>query len=738
MRDDQYVVFNLSDVFGLLRRRIFLIGLFAVIGVAGGWAIASALTPSYQASGEIVVKGEASVVADPDRSFGASAVNEAVVTTERDVMVAHGLVERVAAAVVIPPTLLQPGPTHKLIADALDKLREFAQERTGVVGSIVQRLHLAEFLPPPPAPESPQAIVDKRIGFVRGALSTSASKQSSVIGVTATTADAALSTSIVNTMLDFYMQDRVAFQTSVAVNTESVLRTRLESARASTKELEERIADASAKPGMLEGAEVPMQQRQLPIIGSRLAEAQARLASVQADYDSIVALQQAGQNNPAKSLGLVDQGSTSTSDLRRSYLLAVQNLMQLQSRHQANYPGVLEAQQQVNTLAQALSQEVSRLVDQRRAERDAAAATVTALSQQYGQLRASANVRVSSGLSLDRERETLEGLRRSSRLIEDRLLDLAARPMDPSARILSYAREPLAPSFPKKSWFGVAGGLLATCLGIAGTIVFYYLRRLRPSPGKQADGYNANLIGCIPLFSRGPSSRDKIFKALRGGADRTEAGLLAFQSIALECEDIIQRNHICVLAVTSGSHNEGKSTVVTGLGLALADLGLRVLVIDCDMRKPSVLRLLDPGLRPLGSASPAFSRFNIQADTNSGLHVAPLPAGPSLNYLRSAPFAELLGFGRKMYDVVLCDTPPLLAVPDALILAKQADSILLVAENGRHDAESVDEITRRVVSTRTPVCGLVLTKLIASGEVYGEYGRSVTRDKRSQRAITAG
>ena len=738
MHDDRYVTFDLSDVFGLLRRRMILIGLFAAMGVAGGLAVASALTPSYQASGEIVVKAEGSMAANPDQSFGASAVNEAVVTTERDVLTARGMVERVAAAVVIPSAIMQPGLTSKLIADALNKLRELAQERTGVVGSIVQRIHLAEILPPPPAPPSPQAIVDSRIGFVRSVLSTSASKQSSMINVTATTADAALSASIVNTALDLYLQDRVAFQTSVAVNTESVLRTRLENARASVKELEERIADASAKPGMLEAAEVPMQQRQLPIIGSRLAEAQAHLASAQAEYDSILALRQAGQSDPAKSLGLVDQGGTTTSDLRRSYLQAVQNLMQLQTRHQANYPGLLEAQQQVNTLAQVLSQEVSRLVDQRRAERDAAAATVTALSQQYGQLRASANVRVSSGLSLDREREALEGLRRSTRLIEDRLLDLAARPMDPSARILSYAREPLSPSFPKKSWFGVAGGLLAACLGIAGTIVFYYLRRLRPSPGKQADGYNANLIGCIPLFSRGPSSRDRIFKALRGGADRTEAGLLAFQSIALECEDIIQRNQICVMAVTSGSHNEGKSTVATGLGLALADLGLRVLVIDCDMRKPSVLRLLGPGLRPLGSASPAFSRFNIQADTNSGLHVAPLPAGPSLNYLRSAPFAELLGFGRKMYDVVLCDTPPLLAVPDALILAKQADSILLVAENGRHDAESVDEITRRVAKTRTPLCGLVLTKLITSGEAYGEYGRLAVRDKRSQRAIIAG
>ena len=594
MHDDRYVTFDLSDVFGLLRRRIILIGLFAAMGVAGGLAVASALTPSYQASGEIVVKAEGSMAANPEQSFGASAVNEAVVTTERDVLTARGMVERVAAAVVIPSAIMQPGLTSKLIADALSKLRELAQERTGVVGSIVQRIHLAEILPPPPAPPSPQAIVESRIGFVRSVLSTSASKQSSMINVTATTADAALSASIVNTALDLYLQDRVAFQTSVAVNTESVLRTRLENARASVKELEERIADASAKPGMLEAAEVPMQQRQLPIIGSRLAEAQAHLASAQAEYDSILALRQAGQSDPAKSLGLVDQGGTTTSDLRRSYLQAVQNLMQLQTRHQANYPGLLEAQQQVNTLAQVLSQEVSRLVDQRRAERDAAAATVTALSQQYGQLRASANVRVSSGLSLDREREALEGLRRSTRLIEDRLLDLAARPMDPSARILSYAREPLAPSFPKKSWFGVAGGLLAACLGIAGTIVFYYLRRLRPSPGKQADGYNANLIGCIPLFSRGPSSRGKIFEALRGGADRTEAGLLAFQSIALECEDIIQRNHICVLAVTSGSHSEGKSTVVTGLGLALADLGLRVLVIDCDMRKPSVLGCLAP------------------------------------------------------------------------------------------------------------------------------------------------
>jgi Mrp family chromosome partitioning ATPase len=402
---------------------------------------------------------------------------------------------------------------------------------------------------------------------------------------------------------------------------------------------------------------------------------------------------------------------------------------------------VIAAREQVAALRTSLAAEATRVVAQHRADRDAAQATLAELEKQYEQIRGEATSRAPASLALDRERETLASLRHSADVIGDRLIALEAQLKDPNARLLTQAEPPLAPDFPPKLYFGVGGAVFAGLLAATAIVVGFFVSRMSPSAGLQAYWFGTDLIGCLPTFKRRATSRTRVLEALRGGsAVKDQPGVVAFQGIAFGLEEIIRRDAIRVLAVTSGNSGEGKSSVTVGIAVALASGGMRILILDCDLRKPSIEGILDGGISLTRADTPDIARRQIMVDPRSGVHLARLPRAATLGYFRSAEFEELLLAGRRNYDLVICDTPAVLQVPDALLVAKRADSVMIVVESNRSDASEISEISRRIRATSTPICGIVVTKLAADGAAFQTYSgyRHGSSGRREQRAISAG
>jgi len=180
------------------------------------------------------------------------------------------------------------------------------------------------------------------------------------------------------------------------------------------------------------------------------------------------------------------------------------------------------------------------------------------------------------------------------------------------------------------------------------------------------------------------------------------------------------------LVVTSAMTREGKSMVSANLALAYALEGCRTLLVDCDLRRAKLHRVFSvprsPGLAHIlaGQITPAAA---IRSTGFRGLHF--LPAGR----IRSLP-SDLLGVRqtRKVldelsqnFDIVIIDTPPVLSVADAAILAAEAGGVLLVVRAGETDREAVNQTLRQLDSVGAHILGAVLND--PSGEVrrYGDY-----------------
>jgi capsular exopolysaccharide synthesis family protein len=182
----------------------------------------------------------------------------------------------------------------------------------------------------------------------------------------------------------------------------------------------------------------------------------------------------------------------------------------------------------------------------------------------------------------------------------------------------------------------------------------------------------------------------------------------------------------CVL-ITSATGGEGKTTLAAQLAGRCANAGLMTLLIDADLRRPSLGDLLEvpegPGLVDVLSGDAAAEAAMVVIGNAGGFHL--LPAGtmgqdPS-RLLHGDRLGQLIAQFRETFDIVIIDAPPVLAVPDALLLGRWTDGAVLAV---RHDSSRfplVERANRRLASVGVHVLGAVVNGCRTMESAYGSY-----------------
>jgi succinoglycan biosynthesis transport protein ExoP len=172
-----------------------------------------------------------------------------------------------------------------------------------------------------------------------------------------------------------------------------------------------------------------------------------------------------------------------------------------------------------------------------------------------------------------------------------------------------------------------------------------------------------------------------------------------------------------VLLVTSPRPKAGKTTTVANLGISLAEIGRRVLLIDGDLRCPRLGRLFGlqfaSGLSDvlLDGGSRTFTLTSvIRSSTVPGLYVLPGGSEPGniSKLLHSATLDSIVQSARSDYDFVLIDTPPMVGMADARLLSRVADGVILISRAGETSPEQLGDARQRLVDDGTPVIGTIL------------------------------
>ena len=194
-----------------------------------------------------------------------------------------------------------------------------------------------------------------------------------------------------------------------------------------------------------------------------------------------------------------------------------------------------------------------------------------------------------------------------------------------------------------------------------------------------------------------------------------------------------------VLMVTSLLENEGKSTIAVNLALAMAQKHEKVLLIDCDLRKPACHNLLKKKNIPYGVRDVLSGRTEIRDAIiqykKSDLYLLLERQGKSNSgdFVASAAMAELLEWARNEFDFVVLDLPPMAEVSDAESITAYADASLLVVRQNFAHANAVNKAVETLAGGEAKLLGCVLNDVVSStpttrsgygyGYGYGKYGR---------------
>lgn len=276
-------------------------------------------------------------------------------------------------------------------------------------------------------------------------------------------------------------------------------------------------------------------------------------------------------------------------------------------------------------------------------------------------------------------------------LISANQMDLQEAGAQTGVIVVQDATPPGAPYAPDVRLYTLLALMAGACIGIGAVFLLEYLDNTTKVDTPYNELIGAPLMATVPVVPSMATLPHQLFILDQPMSSEAEA----IRLLRANVEFAVASSDVNTLAITSAGPGEGKSTVTSNLAVAMAQAGYRVVVIDADMRRPSqqdAFKLSNErGLSTL-LARPdvpwqSVARTNADLDL-SVISSGPIPPNPG-DLLKSNRFAALLETISKECDMVLIDTPPALAVSDALVVADVARDVLFVCRAGETRVEQL-------------------------------------------------
>lgn len=707
------------DVRRLLRKYWLLFAAMLIVGCAVGFASVVLSSPMYKAHLLLEVQNANSAM-PKDAAFAASPA-----TTEEDIQTQVNILHSA--------TFLKRG-AERLQSDSVP----LAPTGRDIFSKLRQRIH--------PATQDPVEAGRTGLYFATNTFEARPVNKTRLIELSCESSSPEVAAQFLNSMAAEFVEDASRSRMQTAQKTAEWLAGQIEETKSRVQESEEKLRDfVSASGNVFAGQDATLDDTKLSELKGELAKIQEQRILRQTRYELT-------RDNPPESLGEILDDS-----VLRGYKGEMETLKRqraaLTTTYTARYAKVQQIDAQLASLQKAYDAEVGNSVKRIKNDYEASLSEEKRLNAAYNSQASRVGGEAGKAAqysSLKRDVETQRN-QYQTLLVQENEANLSSSvPVNP-IRIVESSAPPDEPYKPRPVLNISFGGMFF--LVLAGAIVFLRERMDSSikSPGASRRMFNAPELGVIPNLGHNGNGMVKVDGngevRVLNGADPVTA-LAAWQSgPAFIAESFrgtlasILRNQATgksqkMILVTSPGPAEGKTTVVQNLGIALAETGRRVLLVDADFRRPHLHRefslpnewgLIDLLLEDKPLSEYPLERLGLFTGL-PGLSI--LPNRVTQNNVSKALYSPrlrtILETLMKHYDMVLVDAPPILSVADTRIIAPLTDALILVLRSRVTKRDSAMEAYQQIQEDGLTLLGTVLTDYDLSSDrrrsYYYDYG----------------
>lgn len=581
--------------------------------------------------------------------------------------------------------------------------------------------------------------------------------RSRLVTVRFDSSNAELSARIINTLAEDYIDQSLEARWMATQKATDWLSQQLVGVKGKLEKSEEQLQDYARHNGLvfLENDKGATQN----VTNERLQEIQEELTKAQADRyekESVYRLVQSGDYGSLPGVvenKLIQDLSERLSELKRE-------LAQLSTKFNPEYPRVKEIQSQIDEIEATLKDERQRVADKITNEYLAAVRREELVNQALGEQQKQVNVIAEKAVQYNIIKREVETNRQLYEGLLQRLKEagVSASLKASNIRVVDSADSPAKPAEPRIPLNLTVAALLGLGLGISTAFLQERLDDTLKGADEVERLFGLSALALIPsvhsLNGDRPSVRKLLDRTLplKSGhnghtgtasnpaarwyridqvdrGEKPQAALVeAFRSLRASVLLSTADHPPGSLLITSTQPNEGKTTVATNLAISLAQLGQRVLLVDADLRFPSLQRLFCVR-KSLGLVSHLTGQQDWRAAVcpsgSPGLDLllcGPVPPNPA-ELLSSKSMGAFINAAKSEYGFVILDSSPLLTLADSRILAALVDGVLFVIKSGATPREQVIQAQSGIRSAGANLIGVVLNNVTL--HTNGYYGLGI-------------
>ena len=685
---DRGALIDLRHVGAILRRRWMVLCAAMIAAIIVGAAAYLVAEPRYLATAQVALERTAEQVIDVDSVTPTADPDSAAVDTE-----------------------VQALRSPELIGRVVDRLRlardPAVNEAAGQGASTAQ-----------PDPIGRQ----RAIGTLLGGLTVKRDGLSYAISVSFEGHTPAQAAQIANALVDDYVSGQAGSKAQATRRAQGFLEERLQDLRTQVLGAERAVADYRAAHNLFAVSEAStVTQQELSGLSTQLAQAKAENAAAQARLSAARAQVRGGRSGEELGDSL---DSPVVSQLRAQRAEAAREVAALEKRYGPRHPALVQAQNQLRTADEHIAAEVKRIVAnasiQASIAGQRAASLAGSVAQTQGKLASDneASVRLAE---LERNAE-------SSRTLYQAFLDRYRQTVAQSglersdSYIVSRARVPGAPSSPNMLIYAamaVVGGL---GIGVLLVVLLQLLERGLETSDAIEGALGLATLASIPDARTLPGYR-------KSGLPAPPAELLlkrpqstyaeAFRTLRTSIQFADAAKPVRVVAITSAVPGEGKTTTAMGLARAVAAAGGKVLLIDADARRRASSRQFAAdvtlGLDEVLAGEATLDQAIVKDSLSDACLLPQRLDSKGISLAESPALAELIERVRERYDLVILDTPPVLPVDEARVIASMTDGVVFLVRWRKTPSKAASVALRRLYDVHAEMLGAVLT-LVDVGE----------------------